>query len=489
MRATSPILLLLLLLLGCPTDPGDDDSAADDDATGDDDTTEPPLDCVPAVGEVSTDAYGGDTRVQLDATGVFRVEELCGRWWLITPDGHPFASIGVNNVGPYGDAGQISGERAYQETVEASYDSLDEWADVAVGRLAGWGFNTAGCWSSSDLMHPRMPYTRGLALAGDDWIAGTVADYYDPVWEADVVDAVAGIEQLAGDPNLIGYFLDNEVRWGPDWRGFDTLLQLYLALDADAPGKGVAVQLLLDELDGLDGVNGFLGTDHASEDELQAATDGWGALARDSSPTEAALTTLFLERTADRYFDVTTAAVRAADPEHMILGNREVSVTTRPEVYRAAAPYVDLLSINNYVFFEVVTEAALEMSGSVDPADGFEALHAEVGLPILITEFGFRADDSGLPNSWPPQYPTLDTQHDRADAFEEYALDKQALPWIVGYHWFEWVDQPAEGRFDGEDNNWGLVDEADQPYEVVVERMGQVNPRIHEHLWVPVEDR
>ena len=483
------LLTLLLWIGGCPGEPVDDDTTApgDDDTTagGDDDTTEAPPDCVPVQGEQTLDPYGGDERVDLQATGFFRTEPKCDRWWLVTPEGHPFVSIGVNNVTPYGDVGQDSGVAVYRETVEANYPSLDDWADAAAARLSTWGFNTAGCWSNDALINPRMPHTYGLSLAGDDWVAGTVSDYFDPAWEAEVIAATAGLAERADDPNLIGYFLDNEVRWGPDWRGTDTLLQLYLEMAATAPGKAAAVQLLLGELGDVGGVNAALGTSFTDEDEMLTATDVWDALDYGSSATEAALTTAFLESAAERYFQVTPAAVRAADPNHLVLGNREVSVTTRLEVYLAADPHVDLFSINDYVFFDVVVDAALAMSGSVDPADGFAALHAVLDRPILVTEYGFRADDSGMPNSWPPQYPTLATQEERADAFEEYARLRQEIPWIVGYHWFEWVDQPPDGRFDGEDNNWGLVSQLDEPYTSVVERTTAVNPDAWSFLEVP----
>ncbi|MCP4877332.1 MAG: hypothetical protein GY896_17875 [Gammaproteobacteria bacterium] len=33
------------------------------------------------------------------------------------------------------------------------------------------------------------------------------------------------------------------------------------------------------------------------------------------------------------------------------------------------------------------------------------------------------------------------------------------------------MDQPATGRFDGEDNNFGLVDITDEPYDIVTTRM------------------
>ena len=45
-------------------------------------------------------------------------------------------------------------------------------------------------------------------------------------------------------------------------------------------------------------------------------------------------------------------------------------------------------------------------------------MYAIAGKPILVTEWGYRADDAGLPNSWPPVYPTLADQDERADAYE-----------------------------------------------------------------------
>jgi hypothetical protein len=484
------IALLATLAVGCG-EGADDDSGMDDDDTvaadddsgaDDDDSAEDP--CTAPEGEVTFDGYGGDERVQLEATGFFRVEELCERWWLVTPDGHPFYSTGVNHITPYGDTGRETGAQNYAETVNANYKSQDAWADAAVERLTSWNLNTAGCWSTS-LMDTRMPYTPSLDMAADDWVEGTVADYFDPDWIAAVEANAAAAADRVGDPALVGYFIDNEIRWGPDWRGFDTLLQLYLQLPAEAPGKGVAAQLLLDELGGVEGINEALGTSFADEDALLGATDGWDALDYDCDGVADDLTGAFVGMAAEQYFATTAGAIRAVDPDHMVLGNREVSVTTRLEVYAAAAAHLDVLSINNYVFFDVVTEACLSMSGSLDPADGFAELHQHVDLPILITEFGFRADDSGLPNTWPPQYPTLETQADRADAFEEYALDRQAVPWIVGYHWFEWVDQPPDGRFDGEDNNWGLVSEQDVVYEEVTQRMAEINGRVPELLRVP----
>ena len=444
-----------------------------------------PPGCERPQGPYEPDPWGGDLRVARAATGFFRTELLCGRWWFITPAGHPFYSVGVNAAGPRGEASQVDGRRPYEESVQGLYPDLASWAETSAGRLRSWGINTAGAWSDAGLLGPHMAYTPILYLAGADWQQGTLADYFDPAWEEGVRAGAARAAGWADDPNLLGYFLDNELRWGADWRGGETLLQVYLALPEDAPGKAEAVDLLLGELGDIDGLNETLGTALPDRAAALAATEGWHALGWDARGLPAELVSRFVGHAAQRYFSVTTAAVRAADPNHLILGNREVSVMTRREVYLAAAPHVDVLSVNSYVFVDGVAAAALILSGAEDPGDGFAAVHAATGLPLLISEFGFRAADAGLANSWPPIYPTLATQADRADAFEAYARHHQGLPWVLGYHWFAWVDQPLDGRFDGEDNNWGLVGLDDTPYALLTETMQRVNGELWQTLLRP----
>ena len=97
----------------------------------------------------------------------------------------------------------------------------------------------------------------------------------------------------------------------------------------------------------------------------------------------------------------------------------------------------------------------------------------------MLTEFSFKAQDSGLPNT-KGAGKAVATQQDRADHFDRYVTALAQMPFLVGYHWFEYCDEPAEGRFDGENSNYGLVNITDEPWSVLVERMTQVNGRIEE---------
>ncbi|MCP4805147.1 MAG: beta-agarase [Proteobacteria bacterium] len=405
-------------------------------------------------------------------TGFFRVEAVCDRWWFVPPGGGRFWSSGINAATPNGSRNQVTGGYAYAEAVSEIYGSDAAWGEATVPRLESWGFNTAGSWSRADLLD--MPATINLGLSGGDWETGELADWFSPEWEAHVTAQVeAEVVPRVGDERVIGWFLDNEIRWGRDWRGTDTLLQEYLQLGPDEPGKAVAVDVLIEELGSVDALNDALTTDHADRDALLAATD-WDVLDAGDLDVEPALTEAFLVLAAERYFSFTTTAIRDVDADHLILGNREVSVMVPAVAWEAAGRHADVISSNNYVFVDGIAEAALNISGGLDPSGFLAAQHALTDKPILITEFGFRAADAGLPNSWPPIYPTLADQTARADAFEDYVREAQATPWIVGTHWFAWVDQPADGRFDGEDNNWGLVSESDVPYAELTERTAEV---------------
>ena len=46
---------------------------------------------------------------------------------------------------------------------------------------------------------------------------------------------------------------------------------------------------------------------------------------------------------------------------------------------------------------------------------------------------------------------------------------------MVGYHWFEHADQPAEGRFDSENSNFGTVTIKDETYVELTQAMTRVN--------------
>ncbi len=51
-------------------------------------------------------------------------------------------------------------------------------------------------------------------------------------------------EPQASDTTVLGWFIDNELRWGPDWRSQDDLLVTFLNGARDSAGRAAAIALL-----------------------------------------------------------------------------------------------------------------------------------------------------------------------------------------------------------------------------------------------------
>ncbi len=298
----------------------------------------------------------------LRATGYFHTAFDGHRWWLVAPDGRPFYSTGINHVAADNDTDRVTGTCPYCQAVAARYPSVDSWANTTVQRLRSWGINTIGSWSDVDRFAPRMPYTYLLGMAsGDDWFSDAFAAHAAAV-------AAGAVTARRDDPNLIGWVTDSELRWGPDWRGQSQLLDDYAKLPPGSPGRAVADQ-------------------HAG--------DPIG----------------FLRVLADRYFRVTTEAIRAQDPHHLILGVKQITQLTPPAVLEAARPYVEVFSVDDYALAPGLADQIQQAWPMYLPHDPtLSAISRIVRRPLMVMEYSFRAADVGVPNSYPPIFPTLPTQ-------------------------------------------------------------------------------
>jgi hypothetical protein len=424
------------------------------------------------------------------APAVFRLEQREGRWWFIDPEGQPFLSKGVDHIQFRGDTIQGTGRSPYNEAAKGQHGTVERWREVAAGRLLEWGFNSLGAWSDPRLSAvvvkgqrlvdaPIIDLGSGFVAASGNkqaWLHGIFPDAFDPAFETSCRrQAQARCAASKTDPAILGWFTDNELRWGPDWRGSDELLTLFLNLPAGAPGRVAALKLLRERHGDIARFNEVWRTSFASWEEAAQATavaapvkrkavysqnEGEERKANEADPRRAAFVAdceAFLEQLAERYFRITREAVRAADPNHLNFGCRFAYVPPGP-VRQAARRYLDVISFNCY---------------QTDPQATVRQ-YAVLGRPLIIGEFTFRAEDVGLPNS-KGAGPKVRTQADRAAAFERYVRLLLAEPEVVGYHWFQFSDQPKEGRFDGENSNYGVVNIQDAPYPDLTRKMTEVN--------------
>lgn len=374
--------------------------------------------------------------------GFYRVDkDADGRWGFRTPDGRPFYSLGVDAVRPGEDTDRASGTCTYCAAMSAAYPDPADWISATTKRLGAWGFNTLGAGSDYAMFGPSFAYVPQLDFDGS-WQpggqSGTTHDWFDPAFADHAADVVrTKVAPLAVDPYLMGWYLDDKPNWGLGQSGSTTLLEAYLALPDGAPGRLMAEQ--------------YRG-------------DAQG----------------FVRVAARRYFEVTTRAVRQVDRHHLILGFRASLLSTPVEVVKEAGSWVDVFSVDAFQATDDVREFAAMVGGSsvVAAEPDLRAFHELSGRPVLVSGFTALAADAGLPNTFPGTQPVDTTQDQRAERYAQAAQTFFDTPWIVGVHWFRYVDQPAGGRTpDGADGNVGVVGLDDQPWSVLTDRMSAVNAK------------
>jgi len=410
--------------------------------------------------------------------GFFKVEQVNSKWCFIDPEGNPFFSTGICGVSSSGFYAPDLGYSPYNKNIIEKYGSDEQWAQVTHDRMKTWNFNTIG-YGDQYMVDTGLPYCVQLGLAFDDWIGGGIADYFSDEWISKVDEMCKEkVAPISEDKNLIGFFLDNEVHWGPDWRLFNDLAEDYCKMPSDSPGKHALVEFLRNRYNNnIEKFNDIWKTEYKSFDDLRSVTRlGLYSLNKQARADRAAFTFF----AAEQFFKVCYETIRKYDGNHLILGVRFQSYLTPLEVVKASIPYIDVISVNHYFARPVLIGPIIIMDklfGFVSTMDMLEEYYSISGKPVLISEFNIRAKDSGLPNKKPPQilFPVVKTQEKRADLFEKMMQRFISKPYAIGYHWYAYTDEPNTGRFDGEDSNTGIVNVMDEPYEALTERMTKIN--------------
>lgn len=323
-----------------------------------------------------TDRFGGYPGVRSEATGFFRVEEIDGRWWFITPEGQGFLSLGVNHI----DSSCLK----YPDNVHVWHEKYgDEKSFCENGirpDLLDWGFNTVG-WSQEVHVRHRthtppwrhdqyrwvdLPYCHAIPFtAMEMWNKyPRFPDVFSKEFEQWCdFQARYCCADMADDPLLIGYFYSDIPSWGRN---------------SNAGIKGWS------ELFNLDTASG-------RED---------------------------FKKIAARYYQVTHDAVRRYDTNHLILGDRYNGQGPLPEVVlEAMAPTVDVLSIQHFPPIEEFVSLS-------------ETWHGITGKPVVNADVAFHVRALGC------EHPHgITTQRQRGEKYVQWAGECFDQPFMIGWHW------------------------------------------------------
>jgi hypothetical protein len=385
-----------------------------------------------------------------------------GVWWLATPSGEPFFSLGINVLTGGADEREVGGRIWY--SWKMFYPSMEQWARATLGRLRQWGFNSSGAWSLSpkELRIPTLPNLELGRNAALHW-----NDPFHPANEARVHEEAKRLVALyRGSPYRIGYFSDNEVGW---WSG--ALFAVYIKAKPSNHTKHRLIALLRSHYqdDWLGFCRDFvLPNAIQSFDDLARSAGVIAQLRPGGEGIQVVRKWTFLA--AEQYYRLVARAIREADPEALVCGDR-LPIYYDPMAVRAMVPFVDVISMNY----------------NVDSPDGWIASYFFDGLgklagerPLLISEWFFAAHENRTGNRNNGHLMTVKTQAERARGAARAAEAFARQPQIVGMHWFQFWDDPKGGRADGEDYNFGLVDIDDRPYEDLVEALSRVHARAPE---------
>jgi len=382
-----------------------------------------------------------------------RVVQEDGVWWFQDGSGHRFLSLGVNCVGGcYGHAEETPINPARKARI--------------LSALRDWGFNTVGSWSSPSLWDELYVADRIYTDFSD--ITHDVFD--ESFWSGGMADRLkAEVQPFLGMKNFVGYFLDNE----PEWNA-EPVFEFYLSLAKHRPGSQEVIAYLRTYYQGsIKKLNHDWTASHASFENIPGTPPPQPY----SLSMRQGLLKAWRTEVAATYYRLYAAMVRTLDPDHLILGIRHQGVPDI-ELFRALAPYFDVHSINDYNRY-----------GQLRPA--YAELYQASGKPLMITEFSF----SGFPH---PGYKSslfvdVYTQENRGVGYRKYVLQAARAPFMVGMHWFMWMDYAKQDqaiRGFPPDENVGLVsnDEAATYEELgrwVRGTHGEIDAAHRGARWVP----
>ena len=395
--------------------------------------------------EPALNQYGGRMDKSGLKTGFFHTQKREGRWWLVDPDGHLYLNVAAVNVSP-GPAPD------------------PQWANNATHLLRENGFSGTGAWSSTrELRAVDAPlvYTlighSGLPVSDSNGFmssfaathhllhpkTGRSAYPYDciPVFHPDFAaycdDYAKPLAVFKNDPYLLGYFSDNELPL--------PVLDKYLALDPNDPQTASSY----------------------------AAARAWLDTRKGKAATAPGITDAdrdaWTQYVFDRYYTVTTSALRKYDPNHLCLGSRLNSRSAGLEsVFRAAGRSLDVISINYYGVWNPAIPSVRQRTEWADK-------------PLIISEFYAKGADSGFANTGGAGW-LVATQQDRGLFYQTFTLGLLEAKNCVGWHWFKYMDNDPDNRQadpSNRDSNKGIVKLDNTPYGPLLDEMRSLNQSIY----------
>jgi hypothetical protein len=394
------------------------------------------LSAIPAIDSVEVDRFGGWKAKSFDSTGFFRTHHDGSRWWLVTPEGHPFISFGLNHFSPSHWNAPYNREH-WVEQFGAQKPMDPKWKDgfrtEALNLCRKLGITALGVHNdATHLTNPPqgaiLPYIRRYQpVVLSHYTYPKAANYHDvfaPQFVAHC-DMVAKQQALPykDDPMLIGYSMadaplltDAAVRHRPE--GATTWPRVLRNLGSEAPGKQTYVGMLRERHKDITALNDAYGTSFDSWESL-AESENWRPQTDYNNTIELEDNSAFLCLCIDQYYTVAKASLRKVDPNHMFLGDKlGARGDTFDAVIEVAAPHIDVINYGHY-------GRLAEQAAVLDRWTG------KLKKPFLSADGSFSVRSEMLPN---PMGPSAENWGQCSEWTRELASGLFARPDVVGWN-------------------------------------------------------
>ncbi len=390
--------------------------------------------------------YGGWLKHRVEKTGFFHVKKINDRWWGVDPEGYFYFNIALNSI-------SMGKSDRNEKALKDKFGTPENWISKTIGMLQENGFNCAGSWSdakaiieSNQTAKRPFAYTINLNFMssygrerggtfqqpGHTGYPNDAIFVFDPGFELFCNRHAMQLQETKDDPNLFGYFSDNEMPF--KFKALDN----YLSLPEKEAGYQAAIKWLKEQ-----GITKDQITNKHREE--------------------------FMALVGEKYFSIISSAIKKQDPNHMYIGARFYSEEKNHETFmKVAGKYLDIISNNYYNYW---TPDSTQMANWTN----------WTGKPFIVTEYYTKGEDSGMPNQSGAGW-IVKTQRDRGLFYQNYNLALLESKNCVGWHYFKYQDNDPTAKGVDQSNtdaNKGIVNNYYEVWTPMMDLMKQMNTQIY----------
>ena len=287
-----------------------------------------------------TESAGTSDSVFVGEEGFFRLHKTNRQWWLADPSDGDMVSLGINHIAPHfllsNDyrAAHIAAYGADLVTANGfpnlQGQAAKKFMAASIDLVRSWGFNTLG--KHNPMPQTEMPWLASFRPAPIDGWRGAKKNYPDPFdpETGRLVDTKARewAQAHAQDRLMIGIAMNDMPKWRSSPQQIHPWVRKLMTRHKGTPGKTAWVEFLKARYADPQAAADVYGSESWSWEDIERQSR-WG---RPNDPQRALRDELeFLPLIAERWYGLTTRALRRHAPNHLIFGDKIIVPEDLPE--------------------------------------------------------------------------------------------------------------------------------------------------------------